>query len=80
MKEGFYILNVQDFFNGKFTYYRLTRTTGDLCNLIHYNKYTERLAFMETLNKIVVIPLPHLNLINFIGMGNKHEYLVWRES
>ena len=47
--------------------------------MIEYNKFNKRIAFMETYNKIVVIPLPHLNLINFIGMDNKQDYLIWRE-
>ena len=51
-----------------------------MCNLVVWNKLNMRLAYMETFNKIVVIPLPHLNLVNFVGMGNKHDYLIWRES
>ena len=35
---------------------------------------------MEDYNTIVVIPLPQLNIINFIGMRNKQFYLVWREK
>ena len=33
---------------------------------------------MEDYNTIMLIPVPQLNIINFIGMKNKHEYLVWR--
>ena len=35
---------------------------------------------MEDYNTIIVIPLPHLNIISFGGMKNKHDYLIWRES
>lgn len=35
---------------------------------------------MVDFNKAALIPVPHLNAVNFIGMGNKHEYLVWREK
>ena len=28
----------------------------------------------------MVIPVPHLNLIECIGMGQKSDYLVWREK
>ena len=35
---------------------------------------------MEDYNTIVVIPVPQLNVINFGGMKNKHDYLIWREK
>ena len=35
---------------------------------------------MEDYNTIVVIPLPQLNIINFIGMRNKQSYYMWREK
>ena len=35
---------------------------------------------MEDYNTIMLIPVPQLNIINFIGMKNKHEYLVWRQN
>ena len=27
-----------------------------------------------------MIPFPHLNLINCVGMGQKNEYMIWREK
>ena len=27
----------------------------------------------------MVLPLPHLNLINCVGMDHKNEYMIWRE-
>ena len=35
---------------------------------------------MQDYNTLVVIPVPHLNTINCIGMDNKHEYLIWRDK
>ena len=29
---------------------------------------------------IAVIPFPHLNLINCVGMAQKNQYLIWREK
>ena len=34
---------------------------------------------MEDYSTIIMIPLPHQNIINFTGMGNKHDYLIWWE-
>lgn len=27
-----------------------------------------------------MMPFPHRNTINFIGMGDKSEYIIWREK
>lgn len=27
-----------------------------------------------------MLPFPHRNTINFLGMGDKSEYLIWREK
>ena len=35
---------------------------------------------MEDYSTIVTIPLPQQNIINFTGMTNKHDYLIWREK
>ena len=51
-----------------------------MCSLIEYNSFTNRLSYIQNYNKTVVVPLFHLNAVNFIGMGNKHEYLIWREK
>ena len=67
--EGFYIFNVYDFFNFKIERNCVTPATGGMCNLVVWNKLNMRLAYMETFNKIVVIPLPHLNLVNFVRGG-----------
>lgn len=74
------MINVQDLFSGNIEKYTITRATGGLCNLIEYNMFNERLAYIQNFNKIIVIPLPHLNAVNFSGMENKHEYFIWREK
>ena len=35
---------------------------------------------MNNYDTITVMPIPHLNLVNFIGMGNKKDQLIWREK
>mmetsp|Transcript_20452 Transcript_20452/g.27641 ORF Transcript_20452/g.27641 Transcript_20452/m.27641 type:complete len:167 (+) Transcript_20452:344-844(+) len=54
--------------------------TGGTSSLIEYNSNKGRLAFMEDYDTIIVMSLPQLNTVNFIGMGNKHEYLCLREK
>jgi hypothetical protein len=43
------------------------------------SKFSERFSFIQDYNTIAVIPFPHLNLINCIGMKMKREYVLWRE-
>ena len=50
---------------------------GGQCTLLESNAKKSRLSFMEDYSTIIMIPLPHQNIINFTGMGNKHDYLIW---
>ena len=53
---------------------------GGVCNFIDNSKFSDRFSFIENYHSIAVVPFPHLNLINCVGMGQKHEYLIWREK
>ena len=48
--------------------------------MIDNSKFSDRFSFIQNFDSIAVIPFPHLNLINFVGMGQKNEYLIWREK
>jgi hypothetical protein len=45
-----------------------------------YSRYSERISYMTSFDTISMLPFPHRNLINFIGMGEKESYLIWREK
>ena len=75
------MFNVKALFRGAIERYKISLYgTGGCSSLIEYNSNKGRLAHMEDYDTIVVMSLPQLNTINFIGMGNKHEYLMWREK
>ena len=42
--------------------------------------FSDRFSFLKNYDAIVVMPFPHLNTINCVGMGQKHNYLMWREK
>ena len=44
------------------------------------SKFSDRISFVQNYDKIAVIPYAHINLINCVGMANKHEYVIWREK
>jgi len=58
----------------------MVNTIGGVCNHIDVNKYNNRLSFVKNYNRVAVIPFPHLNLINCVGMTQKTQYLIWREK
>jgi hypothetical protein len=45
----------------------------DFCNS------SNRIAFMKDFDSIEMVPVPHRNTINFLGMRPKKSYLIWRE-
>ena len=77
-ESGFYVYDLQQMLDGTLRRYRLGSAIGGQCSLINKSKFSNRFSFLQSYDNIVVIPFPHLNLINFIGMGQKNEYLVWR--
>ena len=44
------------------------------------SKFDDRFSFIQDYNTIVMMPHPHLNIINCVGMGQKHDYLMWRRK
>lgn len=77
---GFYAYDLAKLLQGKIEMYRLATAIGGVSNYIDNSKFSDRFSFIENFNSIAVIPFPHLNLINCVGMGQKHEYLLWREK
>ena len=78
--SGLYVIDTQRLFEGKLERYKLVTAIGGVCNHIDINKYSNRLSFVMDYNKLAVIPFPHLNLINCVGMSQKHSYIIWREK
>ena len=76
--SGFYVYDLQQMFDGKIEKYKLSNAIGGQCSLVNSSKFSNRFSFLQSYDNIVVIPFPHLNTINFIGMGQKSDYLIWR--
>ena len=72
--------DIHKLLEGKVEKYKLAEAIGGVCNFIDNSKFSALLSFVQDYNTIAVIPYPHLNLINCIGMGQKHEYVIWREK
>lgn len=49
-------------------------------NFIDYNRQTQTISFIKDYTSIVMIPLLHRNNIKFFGMGDKRDYLIWKQQ
>ena len=47
---------------------------------IDYGLNNQRFAIIEDYKKILIIPALHLSQINFMGMKNRDEYLIWKDE
>ena len=78
--SGFYVYDLEQLFKGKIEKYKLASAIGGRCNIISQSRFGDKLSFIQSYNSIVVIPFPHLNLMRCVGMGQKYEYMIWREK
>ena len=77
--SGFYVFDLLQLLRGKIEKYKLNYGIGGYCSHIDKSKFGSRYSFIQSYENIVVLPLPHLNLINCVGMDHKNEYMIWRE-
>lgn len=66
--------------DGRVEKYKLAPAIGGICNHLDNSIFSARLSFLQNYDTILMLPHPHLNIINFIGMGQKHEYKMWRQK
>jgi len=55
-------------------------TVGGASSFLNQSTQDYRLTFLQNFNKINLAPFLHSSSINFIGMGLKRDYLLWRED
>ena len=77
--SGFYIYDIKKLFSGKVEKYKLANAIGGVCNIIDNSRFSDRFSFIQDYDTVAVIPFPHINLIKCIGMGQKADYVIWRE-
>ena len=78
--SGLYVYDLAALCKGMIKSYRLAPSTAGQSSLVSKSKFGNRLCFLQSYNNIMVIPFPHVNLIELIGMGQKNEYMIWREK
>ena len=78
--KAFSVVNLNQLLNQKFEMIYILQATAGCCGRIMRSRTSERLAWMSSLCYLTTMPIPHLNLISMVGMGQKHEYLIWRKG
>ena len=78
-RAGFYIVDLHRLVKGKVEKYKLLNAIGGFCNCIDRSIFSSRLSILQSFDQLTVVPFPHLNLIDFVGMELKSHYLIWRE-
>ena len=78
--SGFYVYNTDQLLQGRVQKYKLASTVGGQCSMLDSSKFGDRVSLIQSYDHIIMIPFPHLNLLNCVGMGHKSEYLIWREK
>jgi hypothetical protein len=71
-RSGFYVYDLAQMFRGKLEFYRLARSIAGQSSLLNDSKFGNRFCFLQSFLEIAVIPYPHVNLIDCIGMGQKN--------
>jgi hypothetical protein len=66
---GFYVYDMSQMMEGKLESYRLYPSIVGVNTLLDNSRFSDRFSFLSDFNHILVIPFPHMNLLNFIGMG-----------
>lgn len=62
------------------TTYKLKDAIVGVNKHIDFCHSSYRISFLKNFDNIEMVPVPHRNTINFLGMQPKQNYLIWRET
>ena len=60
--------------------YKLDSAIAGINNTVFASKFNDRLSYVQTFDYLSMIPKPHTNQIDCVGMSSKLDYLIWREK
>lgn len=78
--SGLYVYDLFRLIEGKLEKYKLSSCISGKSSLVNKSNFGNRFSFLQNYNEMAVVPFPHVNQIECIGMGQKARYLVWREK
>jgi len=78
--QGLYAYDLKRLANhGTLVSYKLKDATVGVNNHIDFCNNSYRIAFLKDFDTLELVPVPHRNTINFLGMKRKSSFLIWRE-
>ena len=69
MARGFYVYDIDRLLEGQMEAYKLFSTVGGVNNQLDMSRFSQRITFLSNFKSIQVVPFPHLNLVNLVGMA-----------
>ena len=77
---GLHVYDLSRLSDGTIEVHKLSNALGGANIFIDYDVGTQTISFIKSYSQIVMMPLPHRNTMNFFGMGDKKDYLIWRQQ
>ena len=77
---GLYVYDFSRLLEGDLEVHSLSPALAGANDFIDFDLVTQTIAFIRNYSQIALMPLPHRNTIKFFGMGNKSDYLIWRQE
>lgn len=78
--SGFTAINFNGLFRSKFSEIWVCNAATGHNSTINISWTDDTLSLIKNIHSIAVMPMPHWNLISFVGMGSKSKYLIWKNS
>ena len=80
MNPGLYVYDFSRLLKGDVEVHSLRSALVGANDFIDFDLVTQTIAFIRNYKEIALMPLPHRNTIKFFGMGNKSDYVIWRQQ
>ena len=80
MFPGLYVYDFSRMLDGFIEVHNLGVSLVGANDFIDFDFGMQTISYIKDYSTIRIMPLPHRNTIKFFGMGNKTDYLIWRQQ
>ena len=78
--DTFTHINYATIFAGHYTEIHISAAALGVNGYICRNNTTDVMAIMDNIHQMLIMPIPHWNIMSFNGMQSKSQYLIWKSS
>ena len=79
-ESGFTAINFYALFRGKFSEVWVCNAACGLNSKVSISWTDDTISLLKNMHSVSIMPMPHWNMISFVGMGSKSKYLIWKNS